>query len=533
MKNRFYPVISTILLAVLILIAGCGGPAAATTTALAANFTWPDALHFAATGSSGEMKMLSWASVMQAGLGGPIIRVVNEPAWTNAYRDMAQNRMVLCQIDKSTMRDSIEALNEYATPDGGPWPAGLVWVDSLAATGFMVRGNSGISKPEDIRPGMKIAIWNDKSATMTPFLALLAWAGLDKSQIVWVNTGNYDACPRAVVEGRADICMAAPVSPAVMESSNAPGGVSYIALDPAANPGGAAAFLELSPLYNFGPINVGPKNVVGIWGILSYKYLGAHLDADTELIYRLVRWLDENYEAYKDTYESNVQMTRADLLEVLETTYMPVHPGLIKYLEEKGLWSGALARRNEVNTALLERYISGYQDAMARAGAQGVEVKPNNPAWIKMWEDYKVEKGIPVIQMHVSLAQDALPKMPAGYVTPETQTPAQPPAAATAPSSTQPSKIPFEVVSIDGARPGSDVTVMVKTVPGAEVKITFMMPSGAESAYPSERTKIAGPDGTISWTWNINSRVPAGEASLIFNIKSGGVEETVTVKKII
>ncbi|MCL2150466.1 MAG: TAXI family TRAP transporter solute-binding subunit [Dehalococcoidia bacterium] len=406
-RKQFAIVLSSTFLAAAVILSSCGKP---TTTTL----------HFAATGSSGEMKVLSWATIMQADLADTIIRVVNEPAWTNAYKDMAQSQMALCQIDKSTMRDCIEAINEYASSDGGPWLAGLVWIDSLAATGFMVRGNSDIYKPEDIKPGTRIAIWNDKSATLSPFRSLLAWAGVDEKDIVWVNTGDYDACPRAVADGRADICMAAPVSPAVLEASNAPGGVRYISLNPADNPTGAAAFLEISPLYNFGPITVGPKSVIGTWGIISYKYLGSNLATDADLIYQLVKWLDENYDKYCNAYESNAQMTLNDLLEVMETTYLPLHPGLIKYLKEKGIWKADYERRNEVNTILLQRYIDSYQDAMREAAAQGVDIKPNNDRWIEFWENYKAAHQIPIIQMHVNLTQDATPIMPPGYVPPGT-----------------------------------------------------------------------------------------------------------------
>ena len=417
-KKRFVLLLISAAMAATVILAGCGKPA--DTDRIPGSFTWPVAMHFAATGSSGEMKVLSWATVMQNSLSGPIIRVVTEPAWTNTYRDMAQSRMVLCQIDKSTLRDCIEAINEYASADGGPWMAGLIWIDSLADTGFMVRGNSGIYKPEDIKPGTRIAIWNDKSATLSPFRSLLAWGGIGEEDVVWVNTGDYDSCPRAVADGRADICMSAPVSPAVMEASNAPGGVRYISLNPADNPSGAAAFLKISPLYNFGPITVGPKNVLGTWGIVSYKYLGTNMATDAELIYQIVKWLDENHDKYRNAYESNVQMTFGDLLEVLETTYLPLHPGLVKYLQDKGIWNADYERRNEINTALFQLYIAGYQDAMREAASLGLDIKANNSRWIEFWENYKLTHQIPIIQMHVSLTQDAVPVMPPGYVPPGT-----------------------------------------------------------------------------------------------------------------
>ena len=93
--------------------------------------------------------------------------------------------------------------------------------------------------------------------------------------------------------------------------------------------------------------------------------------------------------------------------------------------------------------------------------------------------------------------------------------------------------IAFEIVSISDAHPGDDITVSIKTAPGAEVKITFTMPSGSVSGYPKDNTKTAGADGIITWTWNINSHVAAGEASFAFDITLNGQTRTETVKKTI
>ncbi|MDD4465809.1 MAG: hypothetical protein PHY25_03940, partial [Dehalococcoidales bacterium] len=88
--------------------AACSAPSPNTTLApsTTAPFAWPAAVHIGATGSSGEAKTISWASVMESELGGPIVRVVNQSAWTNCYKDTAAGKMVLSQIDKSTLRDS-------------------------------------------------------------------------------------------------------------------------------------------------------------------------------------------------------------------------------------------------------------------------------------------------------------------------------------------------------------------------------------------------------------------------------------------
>ncbi|MBN1368953.1 MAG: ABC transporter substrate-binding protein [Dehalococcoidaceae bacterium] len=390
-------------------LSGCNSQQAPPTTPAASEveFEWPSTLHIAATGASGEAKTVSWAAVMETDLNGPLVRVVNVAAWTNTYKEMAAGNMVVSQIDKSTLRDCVEAIDEYASPDGGPWIAGLVWIDSLASTGFMVRGDSDIRKPEDIQSGTKIAIWNDKSATMSPFRSLLAWAGVSEDDIIWVNTGDYAACPRAVAEGRADICMAAPVAPSVMEASAAPNGIRYIELDPRDNPAGVEAFLELSPLYDFGPIAAGPQSCIGTWSIISYKYLGADMNADPALVYNIATWLDENYDKYKDRYASNTNMTLNDLVTALQTIYIPVHPGLIQYLEEKGIWDEQYEARNQKNLALFEQYHQAYQTAMLQAANMGIEVKSSNQTWLDYWENFKIEKGLPLIKMHLDLTHDS------------------------------------------------------------------------------------------------------------------------------
>lgn len=515
-----------------VMLWGCGGNSLYNTTSPSATaFKWPDALLFAATGDSGQAKMVSWASAMQAGLGGPLIRVVTEAAWTNTYADMKAGKMVLSQCDKVTLADDIMGKNEYAMPDGGPWMAGMVWIDSLASTGFMVRGDSNMFKPEDIKPGTRIAIWNNQSATMAPFQSLLAWAGVAEKDIVWVNTGDYNACPRAVVEGRADIAMAAPVTPAVMEASAAPSGIRYLSMKPSDNPKGAAAFLAISPMYDFGPITAGPPSTIGTWAISSYKYLGVDMNTDPEMVYRLVKWLDQNYASYKDSYASNTNMTFQDVITAMQTTFMPIHPGLVKYLKEKGIWTADYEKRNQTNTALFQKYVSGYQDAMKQAQAKGIDIKATNQTWIEFWENYKKTNAIPILRMHVSLTQDAAVMLPGGYLAPTT-TP--PPTTTTAPPpTTTTATIPITVVSISDAHPGDDVTVTIKTTPGAEVTILFVMPNGTNSTFPTDNKKVAGADGSITWTWNINSHVPAGEATYTFTASLNGQTSTLSVKKTI
>jgi hypothetical protein len=232
-------------------------------------------------------------------------------------------------------------------------------------------------------------------------------------------------------------------------------------------------------------------------------------------------------------------MTLNDLITVLQTTYVPVHPGLAKYLTDKGIWNAGYEKRNQTNTALFRQYMNGYQDAMTKGAALNIDIKANNDKWIEYWENYKLSNKIPLIEMHVSLTQDAPIVMPPGYIAattvPATTVPATttPPTTSAAPTSTPASTdIPFTLVSIlndagNAPHPGDNVAVIGKTTPGASVKILFtytLSGVATPSAYPPapDNTQTAGADGIVKYTWNINNHIPAGAVIYTFTITLNG-----------
>ena len=458
---------------------------------------------------------------------GAIIRIQPEAAYVNVFPMMKANDFVCCALDRVNLRNSIEAIDEHAIRNGGPWMPGLVWSESYASSGFFVRGDSDIYTPRDIKPGVKLATHKMETASLKPLRSLLAWAGVSEDDITWVDTGSREANARAVADGRADICFLPPISPSTYEAAAAPHGIHFIDMNPNEDPTGHAAFLEISPMYVFGPAENGPEGAIGKWMPSSYKFITANYYSDAELIYNTCKWLDEKYDLYKDKYESNVFMTLEDTLLGLTTSYTPAHPGLVKYLKEKGLWTDAHEERQKFNMAWIQEYIDAYAEAIARADAAGVEVKPTNEAWIELWENYKKEIEIPLISMHPSLTENAAIRLPKGYVLPE---PEPEPAPEQPEGTTHSGDVPIELISIEGAHPDSDVTVVIKTEPGAEVTIVFTMPNGDDSAFPEDCTKTAGDDGMVTWTWNIYWRVPPGDGQFTITAKKDD-EEGVLVHK--
>lgn len=372
---------------------------------------WPQRLHIAAPGRSGLAKYVSWTSMMEADTG-MVIRVVPQADHRSAMEALRTGEMLLSSGSKTVIRDLVEARGEYAAPDSGPFPIRITWVHDLANSGFFVRGDSSIQTLYDIGPGTRLSVWNESPSTLNPYRALLAWAQVEEEDISWVNAGSFEGAMRAVSEGRADVAFGFPTSPIMTELAAAPRGIRFLNLNAVEDPTGAARWQTVAPLYSFGPITTGLQEAIGTWGTEGYIFELSAADSDEMLIYNIAKWLHENYENYASTYASNKYMSLEHLMRGLETTYIPVHDGLIRYLRELELWTPQHEQRQRENIAMLELYQNSYAEAVEIAAARNIEVSPANSDWISFWETFKLRNNIPKIGQHISLTVSAEPNYP-------------------------------------------------------------------------------------------------------------------------
>jgi len=517
-----------VLIPTMVLLMACGGRQ--TTPAVPGSWQWPRTLNMLAIGTSGMTKTVSWASVMEASTG-TTIRVQSEESYAHAGRLMKQQKFPLAEFSSSTLGSMIEAIDEYALKDGGPWIPGIVWSASFGSTGFLVRGDSVIRVPQDIRPGMKMAVSRKTTGMLRMYQALLAWAQVREQDMLWLETGDTPSAVRAVVDGRADLVMCPPTGEYVYEAVAAPYSARFIDLNSVKDPQGALRFQDVGPMYGFAPIRNGPKQVQGTWSVSGPRAYWSYYEADPELIYNIAKWLDENYDKYKDRFDSNVWMTMDILKDAIAEMFTPVHPGLKRYLIEKGIWNDIYEKRDKYNYDLCKTYVDAYAKAVTAAEAQGITVTPSNAKWLEFWENYKIQNKMVMLRKHPSLEVSApvtYYKHPA--TASETSAPASSPTpAAQPPASTD---VPIQVVSAEGVHPGSKAKVIVKTSPGAEITIQVTLPgTGTISAYPADKTKTAGSDGTVTWEWDVSERTRKGQGIFTFTAKKDG-KEGVLVHKI-
>jgi len=346
--------------------------------------------------------MVGWTTPLQESTG-MMIRLVVEENSTAATTYLVQGDFAMGTSD---MGDASRTAGEMAsaTRDLGPIDRRIVYPHGSGGRGYAVRGDSGIVTPHDIKPGMKYChiTWVPNALT-EQLPALLAWGQVDMDDIVLVPVGGIPATSRMVMEGQADITHGYPASPQWIENEASPHGLAWIKLDPAADPEGAERFLEIDGGAAFGKItNSSTPSGLGAPSIVTIPSIVAMADQDTEFIYNLVKWFDENYETFKDNHPYCKGMTLSNLMNLAEVEFVALHDGAVKYLEEKGLWTSDHEKRRQQNIALQQRYVDAYQEALYLADSSGIKVDPANEVWIELWEKYKRELGLPKFRLHTT-----------------------------------------------------------------------------------------------------------------------------------
>jgi len=368
-------------------------------------FEWPDLIKVTCGTGVGVASTTGYMAEMSKDTGMKV-RIVPEGNLSLAARWLNEGRFFQWSQAPSALTDILEAIKGNAWRDGGPFQIRQMWAHSRSNSGFMVRGDSDIRTIYDIKPGVKIV-----NMTFIPGMkeghpyALLAWAGVNPEDVEWWPGGSFGACVRAISGGQADILFSFPTSPTVFEAEAAPHGLHWIPMPAKEDPEGAARYLAVEPAVQFFPVppGGGVESSIGVPMMGSASAIHVRADADTELVYNMAKWFDTKYDLYKDNHAWNKWMTIDTVMELVESYFVPAHDGLVKYLEEKGLWTPAHEARQQQNIEFLTRYVDAYQTAINMADEQGIAVDPENDEWIQLWVDYKEELNLPVFRMFVGL----------------------------------------------------------------------------------------------------------------------------------
>ena len=326
------------------------------------------------------------------------VRIVADDKINDMLAWVIKGETTLCTWG-GTSADLLEAQGVYATRDLGPQDIAYFAVSSKTDFGFAVRGDSPITKPQDIPKGAKVIFYPFLPKTM--FEAALAWGNLTPEDVEWVPAGSISGAAQMLIDGAGDLLFAYPTTPANFEIEASPKGMGWVEMNPVADPEGLARFEAVMPNQSFGIMSTGVESAHGKWGFVALNGYMVRQDTDPELIYNLIKWMDENYDKFKDGSTASVHLTIDNLMVLAETNFKPLHDGTVRYLEELGLWTPAHEKRRQANKDLIHQYTVAYQQLIDKADAAGVMVGPESEEWVKMWADTMAE--FPRFKMFTSL----------------------------------------------------------------------------------------------------------------------------------
>jgi len=294
-------------------------------------------------------------------------------------------------------RDQFYGSEGNTRRDWGPWMSSIWIPGGLSYWSFCVWGDSGIKTPYDIKPGMKACMMTLAEEVQQAIYGLLAWAQVDPEDIVMVPLGSTRQNCAFLIDGRVDFTVGYHTSPGWYEAEAAPHGLSWIELDWEKDPEGAQRFLDYYPWTSWGIATGGVPTSEGVPMTKELFPLITRFDTDPELVYRIVKWLDENYDRYKEGNPWCADMTMDNLIELAKFHYEPIHDGAVRYLEEKGLWTEELETRRQYNIELMTLWVEAYQAAIKMADERGIDVNPDNAEWQELWENYREEHNLPLL----------------------------------------------------------------------------------------------------------------------------------------
>lgn len=360
-------------------------------------FEWPKMLIHMDTSTTAPTYVLSiaWTAVHQQ-QDGVNWRVLAEASANSKVRMLKDGKAHFWWNTMQSVSELMEGNLEYCTLNGGPSKLRIAHPGFSMMMALTVLGDSGIKTLDDVKPGMKYAVPAATPIIQKYYNAIWRFCDIDPDDMIPVKFGSFPASQSALSEQKVDIGLVDPAGIFAQKIDSGPHGIYYLGFpgeeeDPAAY----KRFREVVPTLYFSENHFGVSNSVGL-NMIDMRNTGYCLEElDPDIVYNLVKWMDEHYDDFKDTHWAASMMNIFLFRKMTEKAYIPLHRGAIRYLREIGMWTDADDRRQEYNVWLSDWYVEAYQEAIQKAQAEGIEVNPGNQAWKDLWENYKAEIGIP------------------------------------------------------------------------------------------------------------------------------------------
>jgi len=283
----------------------------------------------------------------------------------------------LCGIASYFGQEGIFLFNK---PDWGPQPIRMVLASQgTQSFGLAAAADTGLTSPSELRNRRLVFIRGADSINMIT-TAVLAYAGLTWQDVRRVDAAGTNEAIEMLINGHADVMPMSTRTPLMERIAASPRGVSWLHMPNKTDEDKAAwdRAQQVIPYYTAQietrGAGVSPENP---WhgGGYALPILVTNADRSADEIYALTRFVDQNYEHFKDLAPG------ADGYALDRQVYdwvMPYHEGAVRYFREAGVWSDAYEAHNQDLLRRQEVLMSAWQEQLAGDHADNFQA-----SWMK------------------------------------------------------------------------------------------------------------------------------------------------------
>jgi len=310
----------------------------------------------------------------------------------------AVGRLLACKLGKSQFAVSavdwylaFEGLFDFSDLSWGPQPLELVWqtqptsLVTLAAT-----KKSGIKTPYDAK-GKRIAQIVGSPSLNLSLTAWLAFGNLTWKDVEVVKFSGYYPSLSGLIDGSVDATFGFGTTPKYNDVAASPNGLVWVEL-PFSDTAGWQRLWKVAPhLQKFtatsveSAVGVTPDHPVQGATIVSpvtVSYAGAVPD---DLAYFYVKAIDDLYPDYKDSFKVLKYWKVKECL--VPQGWAPYHPGVVKYLKEKGIWNADFQKFQDGMLKRRQILQDTWDKTLAEGVQKGLKSKEIQENWLKNREE--------------------------------------------------------------------------------------------------------------------------------------------------
>ena len=285
-----------------------------------------------------------------------------------------------------------EGLYEFGGKEWGPIPARLLMTNISSQTLAMITAaDTGVKTVADIK-GKRVSWVIGAPALNQNLTAILAFAGLTWDDVQKVEFGGYGASLDAIVNNQSDAGFSVSVSGKAYALEKSPRGIVYPVM-PASDKEGWKRVQAVGPYFvptkATDGAGISPDKPIET-AVYPYPILTTMADRKADDVYAVMQAMDETYPMYKDAAPGNYGwgLDRQNLEWVV-----PYHEGAIRYFKEKGMWTDAHQKHNDM---LIKRQ-QVLADAWKKVLAQNLEGDAHMAAWQRARASALRDAGMDVV----------------------------------------------------------------------------------------------------------------------------------------